>query len=73
MIYNIDIFEIKYHCRMMNCDCACITTGEICPLCDSVKGCLLQHDPAEWEIHRIKEGFEKLKTFNYGMKQFDYI
>lgn len=73
MTYNIDTFDIKYHCRMMNCDCACIVTAELCPLCDIKTGCLLKQDPSDWDLPRIKEGFEKLKTFNYGMKMFDYI
>lgn len=73
MNYDIDIFDIKTHCMMMNCDCACIVTGEFCPLCDFEKGCLIKQDPADWDLPRIKEGFEKIKAFNYGMKRFDYI
>ena len=73
MNYNIDIFDIKHHCRMFNCDCMCISTGELCPLCDIETGCYLKQDPSDWDLPRIKDGFEKLKTFNYGMKQFDYI
>lgn len=73
MKYDIDIFDIKNHCRMMNCDCACISTAEMCPLYDNETGCYLRCSPSEWDLRHIKEGFEKLKTFNYGMKRFDYI
>lgn len=74
MKYDIDIFDIKTHCSMMNCDCVCITTAEMCPLFDNETGmCYFHADPSDWKIDKIKEGFEKLSAFYYGFKRFDYI
>lgn len=69
----MDMFDLKHHCRMFNCDCACLTTAVLCPLLDENYECLLKKEPADWDIDKIKQAFEKLKDFNYGIKQFDYI
>lgn len=70
----MDMYVLKQHCKMMNCDCACITTAEMCPLFDNETGdCFLHVNPCDWKIDKIKEGFEKLSTFHYGFTRFDYI
>lgn len=60
---------LKLHCSMLNCDCACIATGEMCPLYDNeTEHCLIGITPSEWNLDKLKSAFDKLATFDYGFE-----